>query len=108
VDDAPETYIDAQLKGIVGIEIEIGEIEGKWKVSQNRPENDRTGVADGLEAEGIRRKRGQWRSWCGVEVGRINVTSDRKAWVKKYVRFAPILLKKSQIGARRKVGHFTI
>ncbi|CAN7443626.1 FMN-binding negative transcriptional regulator [Phyllobacterium sp. LjRoot231] len=51
VDDAPETYIDAQLKGIVGIEIEIAQIEGKWKVSQNRPENDRTGVADGLEAE---------------------------------------------------------
>jgi transcriptional regulator len=51
VDDAPETYIDAQLKGIVGIEIEIAEIEGKWKVSQNRPENDRTGVADGLEAD---------------------------------------------------------
>jgi transcriptional regulator len=51
VDDAPETYIDAQLKGIVGIEIEIAEIEGKWKVSQNRPENDRTGVAAGLEAE---------------------------------------------------------
>jgi transcriptional regulator len=51
VDDAPETYIDAQLKGIVGIEIEIAAIEGKWKVSQNRPESDRTGVADGLAAE---------------------------------------------------------
>ena len=51
VDDAPETYIEAQLKGIVGIEIEIAAIEGKWKVSQNRPESDRTGVADGLAAE---------------------------------------------------------
>ncbi|CAN7282443.1 FMN-binding negative transcriptional regulator [Phyllobacterium sp. LjRoot231] len=49
VDDAPETHIDAQLKGIVGIE--MGGIAGKWKVNQNRPENDRTGVADGLEAE---------------------------------------------------------
>ena len=51
VTDAPETYIDAQLKGIVGIEIEIAEIDGKWKVSQNRTESDRIGVADGLEAE---------------------------------------------------------
>ncbi|ATU91903.1 FMN-binding negative transcriptional regulator [Phyllobacterium zundukense] len=51
VDDAPPTYIDAQLKGIIGIEIEIIEIEGKWKVSQNRPESDRTGVADGLETD---------------------------------------------------------
>lgn len=47
----PQTYIDAQLKGIIGIEIEIAEIEGKRKVSQNRPESDRTGVADGLEAD---------------------------------------------------------
>jgi transcriptional regulator len=51
VDDAPETFIDAQLKGIVGIEIEITAIEGKWKVSQNRPVEDRAGVMKGLEAE---------------------------------------------------------
>lgn len=48
VSDAPEPYIDAQLRGIVGIEIEIDAIEGKWKVSQNRPEADRRGVAAGL------------------------------------------------------------
>ncbi|MGH7005827.1 MAG: FMN-binding negative transcriptional regulator, partial [Alphaproteobacteria bacterium] len=51
VDDAPPAFIEAQLKGIVGIEIEITRIEGKWKVSQNRPENDRAGVAEGLEAD---------------------------------------------------------
>lgn len=51
VEDAPETFIDAQLKGIVGLEIEITSIEGKWKVSQNRPVEDRAGVARGLEAE---------------------------------------------------------
>jgi transcriptional regulator len=51
VDDAPPTYINSQLKGIIGIEIEIAHIEGKWKVSQNRPESDRTGVAEGLEAD---------------------------------------------------------
>ena len=48
VSDAPSTYIESQLKGIVGIEIAIVSIEGKWKVSQNRPEADRRGVADGF------------------------------------------------------------
>lgn len=51
VDDAPETFLNAQVKGIVGLEIEITEIDGKWKVSQNRPEADRSGVAQGLDAE---------------------------------------------------------
>ncbi|TWF52820.1 FMN-binding negative transcriptional regulator [Neorhizobium alkalisoli] len=49
VEDAPEEFIRAQLKGIVGVEIEIAEIEGKWKVSQNRPVSDREGVAAGLD-----------------------------------------------------------
>jgi transcriptional regulator len=48
VNDAPPSFIASQLKGIVGIEIEISRIEGKWKVSQNRPEADRRGVAEGL------------------------------------------------------------
>jgi len=48
VSDAPPTFIESQLRGIVGIEIEIETIEGKWKVSQNRPEADRRGVAEGL------------------------------------------------------------
>ena len=52
VTDAPEPYIAGQLKGIVGIEIAIARIEGKFKASQNRPEADRAGVADGLAAEG--------------------------------------------------------
>jgi transcriptional regulator len=48
VSDAPVPFVAAQLKGIVGIEIEITRIEGKWKVSQNRPEADRLGVSAGL------------------------------------------------------------
>jgi transcriptional regulator len=52
VADAPAGYVDSQLKGIFGIEIEIARIEGKWKVSQNRPEGDRVGVAEGLAAKG--------------------------------------------------------
>ncbi len=51
VDDAPDDFITAQLKGIVGIEVPITAIEGKWKVSQNRNEADRRGVAEGLDAE---------------------------------------------------------
>ncbi len=49
VGDAPEEFIRAQLKGIIGVEIETAEIEGKWKVSQNRPVTDREGVANGLD-----------------------------------------------------------
>lgn len=52
VADAPGAYIDATIKGIVGLEIEIARIEGKWKVSQNRPAADRHGVAAGLRADG--------------------------------------------------------
>ncbi|MEO9339100.1 FMN-binding negative transcriptional regulator [Mesorhizobium sp. SB112] len=49
VSDAPEAFIQAQIKGIVGLEIDISSIEGKWKVSQNRPVADRAGVAEGLQ-----------------------------------------------------------
>jgi transcriptional regulator len=49
VSDAPENFIAAQLKGIIGIEIEITAIEGKWKVSQNRPASDIAKVTAGLE-----------------------------------------------------------
>ena len=52
VSDAPDDFIAAQVKGIVGVEIPILRIEGKWKVSQNRPENDRIGVVNGLTGEG--------------------------------------------------------
>jgi len=48
VADAPDDYIEGQLRGIVGIEVPIARLLGKWKVSQNRPEADRKGVARGL------------------------------------------------------------
>lgn len=48
VNDAPEDYLAAQMKAIVGIEIPIDRIEGKWKLSQNRPAADRAGVVAGL------------------------------------------------------------
>jgi transcriptional regulator len=52
VSDAPETFVTAQVKGIVGVEISIARIEGKWKVSQNRPAIDQAGVVAGLQSEG--------------------------------------------------------
>lgn len=49
IGDAPPEYI-GQLEGaIVGFELEIARIEGKWKMSQNRPADDIDGVARGLE-----------------------------------------------------------
>lgn len=50
VDDAPADFIDRQLKGIVGIELAIHHLEGKWKLSQNRNAADRAGVIEGLAA----------------------------------------------------------
>jgi transcriptional regulator len=52
VSDAPEPFVAAQLKGIVGLQIPIARIEGKWKVSQNRTAADQAGVAEGLRGEG--------------------------------------------------------
>ena len=52
VSDAPEAFVAAQVKGIVGVEIPIARIEGKWKVSQNRPAIDQAGVVAGLQSEG--------------------------------------------------------
>lgn len=48
VSDAPEDFTKAMLKGIVGLEIPIRRLEGKWKVSQNRTDEDRKGVVEGL------------------------------------------------------------
>jgi transcriptional regulator len=52
VSDAPADYIAGMLKAIVGFELPIARLEGKWKMSQNRPAEDRAGVVDGLRREG--------------------------------------------------------
>lgn len=48
VTDAPEPFINSQLRGIVGLRIPLTRIDGKRKLSQNRPAEDRVGVAAGL------------------------------------------------------------
>jgi len=51
VSDAPDAFVRAQLKGIVGFTLPIARLEGKWKMSQNRNEADRAGVRGGLARE---------------------------------------------------------
>ncbi|MEP6679220.1 MAG: FMN-binding negative transcriptional regulator [Betaproteobacteria bacterium] len=48
--DAPADFIEGLLRAIVGIEIPVASLVGKWKISQNRPEADRLGVIAGLVA----------------------------------------------------------
>ncbi len=46
--DAPRDYLDSMLNAIVGIEIDVHTLVGKWKLSQNRDAADRSGVVAGL------------------------------------------------------------
>lgn len=52
VDDAPENYISLLQKNIIGIEIQVERLEGKFKMSQEMPEGDREGVIAGFEGLG--------------------------------------------------------
>lgn len=51
-DTPPAEYLSQQLRAIVGVVIEMSRLEGKWKMSQNRPEGDVKGVVDGLRRSG--------------------------------------------------------
>jgi transcriptional regulator len=52
IDDLPADYRDGMLQGIVGFELQVKRLEGKFKLSQNRPAADRPRVAAALEAQG--------------------------------------------------------
>jgi transcriptional regulator len=52
VTDAPPAYIDSQLARIIGVELSISRLEGKWKFDQRSTVQDRAGVLEGLEASG--------------------------------------------------------
>ena len=52
VSDAHADFLQGMLKGIVGFAIPLTRLEGKWKMSQNRPAEDRAGVIAGLTADG--------------------------------------------------------
>ncbi len=51
VREAPEDYLEQMISGIVGVEIPIARLEGKWKVSQNRERSEQLGVVSGLRAQ---------------------------------------------------------
>ena len=50
--DAPRSYVDAMLRGIVGFRFAVTRLEGKWKMSQNREVPDQAGVVKGLGRRG--------------------------------------------------------
>jgi len=50
VSDAPDDFVQQMLRAIVGIEIPLTSLVGKWKISQNRSAADREGTAQGLDA----------------------------------------------------------
>lgn len=52
IGDAPAEYIEAMLAAVVGIELTVTALEGKWKASQNQPEGNRAGVIAGLRERG--------------------------------------------------------
>lgn len=52
LEDAPPAFVAAHLRAVVGLELRITRVEAKAKVSQNRSEADRAGVAAGFDAEG--------------------------------------------------------
>ena len=52
VTDAPEDFVKTQIKAVVGIELAISRLVGKWKVSQNRLPVDRQSTIDGLRGNG--------------------------------------------------------
>ena len=52
VDDLPEAYLEGMLKGIIGLDIAVTRLEGKYKLSQNRPAADRPRVITALERGG--------------------------------------------------------
>jgi len=51
MEDLPEAYTESMLKGIVGLDIAVNRLEGKYKLSQNRPAADRPGVIAALETQ---------------------------------------------------------
>jgi transcriptional regulator len=50
--DLPESYLKGMLKGIIGLDITVTRLEGKFKLSQNRPAADRPRVITALERRG--------------------------------------------------------
>jgi transcriptional regulator len=75
VSDAPESYVAALLGGIVGVEIPIARLEGKWKLDQDAPDADVRGAIDGLRSSDDHRDRetaGAMQRRRNVEAGALD------------------------------------
>lgn len=57
VSDAPDDYVSTMLRGIVGLEMEISQLEGVWKLNQHRSEADKALTAERLSRSGSERDR---------------------------------------------------
>lgn len=57
VSDAPADYTTKMLRAIVGVELQISRLVGKWKLGQNRPRKDQDGMVAGLWANGEERSK---------------------------------------------------
>ncbi len=60
VDDAPPDFVEQMLQAVVGIELPIEQLVGKWKLSQNRSAEDRAGIAAGLRAQDPANRMAAW------------------------------------------------
>lgn len=65
--DAPEEFLNAHMKGIVGLELVIDQVEGKSKLSQNRPEPDFAGVTEALLNKADPRDRAVGAAMAGLK-----------------------------------------
>ena len=77
VTDAPPEFVDSHLKAIVGIEIPVSRIIGKWKASQNRPTADRENVARELRAAGDSAA-AEMAKWVGGQGERRKAKGERR------------------------------
>lgn len=70
VDDAPENFITALARGIIGIRIPVASLEGVWKVNQHRSDADREGMIEGLDARADAGSRELAAIMRGIEAAR--------------------------------------
>ena len=68
VTDAPGPYLEVMKKAILGVEIDVTRLAGKWKMSQELANGDRKGVIEGFE---------QMKTDVGMEMAR--VVKEREA-----------------------------
>ena len=67
--DAPADYLARLMRGIVGVSLAVGSLEGRWKLSQNHPDANRRGVIEGLAASDRAQDRAVADAMARLEAG---------------------------------------